>query len=184
MALYSHGLKEDIKDVEKSVSKLEEERESNNGFGNGGPGMGMTPPDWNSGNGDSSGNNDFYGGNGNGNNWGDDDWDYDDDDNWSGSSPGNQQDSQNSQNGQQSSSGVSIGIVISDNNGVYISQVTGSNAKSAGFQEGDKIVEFDGEDIDNSNELIEEVQEHKSGDKVTVVVERHGKEQKITTTLE
>ena len=88
------------------------------------------------------------------------------------------------QNGQQSSSGPSIGIVISDNNGVYISEVTGNNAKSAGFQTGDKIVEFDGEDIDDSNELISEVKEHKSGDKVTVIVERNGKQQKITTTLE
>ena len=98
--------------------------------------------------------------------------DWNGSDNWGGSQE------------QQSSSGVSIGIVISDNNGVYVSQVTGSNAQKAGFQEGDKIVSFDGEDIDDSNELISEVQKHKSGDKVTVVVERSGKEVKLKTTLE
>lgn len=181
MALFANDLEDDISSVKKSVKELEE----NSGNMGGGPGMGMTPPDWNSDNGNGNG---FYGrdDSDSGDYW-DDDWD---DDDWGSSAPGNQQNGdQNSQqnNGQQSqqnSSKVSIGIVIRDNNGVYISQVTGSNAKKAGFQEGDKIVKFDGDDIDNSNELIEEVQEHKAGDKVTVVVERNGKQQKITTTLE
>lgn len=181
MALFANDLEDDISAVKKSVKELEE----NSGNMGGGPGMGMTPPDWNSDNGNGNG---FYGrdDSDSGDYW-DDDWD---DDDWGSSAPGNQQNGdQNSQpnNGQQSqqnSSNVSIGIVIRDNNGVYISQVTGSNAKKAGFQEGDKIVEFDGDDIDDSNELIEEVQEHKAGDKVTVVIERNGKQQKITTTLE
>ena len=181
MALFANDLEDDISSVKKSVKELEE----NSGNMGGGPGMGMTPPDWNSDNGNGNG---FYGrdDSDSGDYW-DDDWD---DDDWGSSAPGNQQNgdqnskSNNGQQSQQNSSKVSIGIVIRDNNGVYISQVTGSNAKKAGFQEGDKIVEFDGDDIDNSNELIEEVQEHKSGDKVTVVIERNGKQQKITTTLE
>ena len=176
MALFANDLEDDISAVKKSVKELEE----NSGNMGGGPGMGMTPPDWNSDNGNGNG---FYGrdDSDSGDYW-DDDWD---DDDWGSSAPGNQQNGdQNSQQIQQNSGNVSIGIVIRDNNGVYISQVTGSNAKKAGFQEGDKIVEFDGDDIDNSNELIEEVQEHKAGDKVTVVIERNGKQQKITTTLE
>lgn len=181
MALFANDLEDDISAVKKSVKELEE----NSGNMGGGPSMGMTPPDWNSDNGNGNG---FYGrdDSDSGDYW-DDDWD---DDDWGSSAPGNQQNGdQNSQpnNGQQSqqnSGNVSIGIVIRDNNGVYISQVTGSNAKKAGFQEGDKIIEFDGDDIEDSNELIEEVQEHKAGDKVTVVIERNGKQQKITTTLE
>lgn len=181
MALFANDLEDDISAVKKSVKELEE----NSGNMGGRPGMGMTPPDWNSDNGNGNG---FYGrdDSDSGDYW-DDDWD---DDDWGSSAPGNQQNgdqnskSNNGQQSQQNSSNVSIGIVIRDNNGVYISQVTGSNAKKAGFQEGDKIVKFDGDDIDNSNELIEEVQEHKSGDKVTVVIERNGKQQKITTTLE
>ncbi len=176
MALFANDLEDDISAVKKSVKELEE----NSGNMGGGPGMGMTPPDWNSDNGNGNG---FYGrdDSDSGDYW-DDDWG---DDDWGSSAPGNQQNGdQNSQQIQQNSGNVSIGIVIRDNNGVYISQVTGSNAKKAGFQEGDKIIEFDGDDIDDSNELIEEVQEHKAGDKVTVVVERNGKQQKITTTLE
>ncbi len=191
MGLFANDLEDDISEVKKSVNELEE----NSGNMGGGPGMGMTPPDWNSGNGGYE--DDWNNGNGNGfydredsdsgNYWDDDDWDYDDrnDDDWAGQQNGDQNNQQiGGQQSQQNSSKVSIGIVISDNNGVYISQVTGSNAQKAGFKEGDKIVEFDGEDIDNSNELIEEVQEHKAGDKVTVVVERNGKQQKIKTTLE
>lgn len=178
MALFANDLEGDISSVKKSVKELEE----NSGNMGGGPGMGMTPPDWNSDNGNGNG---FYGrdDSDSGNGWDDDDWDYDDrdDDDWAGQQNGGQN---NGQQSQQNSGNVSIGIVISDNNGVYISQVTGSNAQKAGFKEGDKIVKFDGEDIDNSNELISEVQKHKSGDKVTVVVERNGKEQKIKTTLE
>lgn len=176
MALFANDLEDDISAVKKSVKELEE----NSGNMGGGPGMGMTPPDWNSDNGNGNG---FYGrdDSDSGDYW-DDDWD---DDDWGSSAPGNQQNGdQNGQQIQQNSGNVSIGIVIRDNNGVYISQVTGSNAKKAGFQEGDKIIEFDGDDIDDSNELIEEVQEHKAGDKVTVVIERNGKQQKITTTLE
>lgn len=179
MALFANDIEDDISSVKKSVKELEE----NSGNMGGGPGMGMTPPDWNSGNdnGWDSGNGFYDRDDSDSGNYWDDDWD---DDDRSGSAPDSQQNGQDNQYGQQSSSGPSIGIVISDNNGVYISQVTGGNAQKAGFKEGDKIVEFDGEDIDDSNELISELKEHKSGDKVTVVVERDGKEQKIRTTLE
>jgi hypothetical protein len=121
MALFANDLEDDISAVKKSVKELEE----NSGNMGGGPGMGMTPPDWNSDNGNGNG---FYGrdDSDSGDYW-DDDWD---DDDWGSSAPGNQQNGdQNSQQIQQNSGNVSIGIVIRDNNGVYISQVTGSNAR-------------------------------------------------------
>ena len=174
MSMYSRGIKKDVANVRETVSELE------NSYGNsgrsgkfgGGPGMGVTPPDLDYD--DSWGSEDnYYGGRDNNYDeyWGDDS--YDSSVPYSGNSQG-----------QSGSSNVSIGIVISDNDGVYISQVTGSNAQKAGFQAGDKIVSFDGEDIDDSSDLIEEVQKHSSGDKVKVVVERNGKEIKLTTTLD
>ena len=81
-------------------------------------------------------------------------------------------------------SSPSIGIVISENSGVYIAQVTGNNAKKAGFAEGDKIVSIDGKNITNSTDLISEVQSHKSGDTVTIVVDRNGQSIEIQTVLE
>ena len=95
---------------------------------------------------------------------------------------GNSYGDQNS-NGSQSSS-ASIGIVISENSGVYVAQVTGNNAKKAGFAEGDKIVSIDGKNITSSTDLISEVQSHKSGDTVTIVVERDGQSIEIKTELE
>lgn len=86
-------------------------------------------------------------------------------------------------NGNQSSK-ASIGIVITENSGVYVAQVTGSNAKKAGFEEGDKIVSIDGKSITNSSDLISEVQSHKSGDTVLIVVERNGQSIEIKTELE
>ena len=101
---------------------------------------------------------------------------------------GDQYGDQNSGSGESSSgrqsNTASIGIVISENSGVYVAQVTGSNAKKAGFAEGDKIVSIDGKSIGSSSDLIAEVQSHKAGDTVTVVVERNGQSIEITTVLE
>ena len=92
---------------------------------------------------------------------------------------GNQGDTQTQQ-----TSKASIGIVIREDSGVYVSRVNGENAKKAGFEEGDKIVSFDGKNISTGNDLIAAVQSHKSGDSVPVVLERDGKEVKIETELE
>ena len=86
--------------------------------------------------------------------------------------------------GQQQSSKVSIGIMIREDSGVYVAQVTGDNAKKAGFQEGDKVVSIDGKDVATSNDLVSEVQSHKVGDTVTVTVERDGQPVEIKTELE
>ncbi len=90
----------------------------------------------------------------------------------------------------------SIGISITDvsesnaqyynlsDPGVYIAQVTGENAEKAGFKTGDMIVSFNGEDIKNSDDLINKVRKCKVGDTVEVVVSRSGQEIKIKTQLE
>ncbi len=96
-----------------------------------------------------------------------------------------QQDQQSQQDNQNpSNSNVSIGIVITENNGVYVSDVTGENARKAGFKTGDRIVSFDGTTVSDSNDLISAVQKHEAGDKVKVVVERDGKTVNIKTELQ
>ena len=85
---------------------------------------------------------------------------------------------------EQNSSKASIGIVITENNGVYVAQVTGDNAKKAGFKEGDKVVKVEGKDVSSSNEVVSEVQSHKAGDTISVTVERDGQAVEIKTELE
>jgi len=91
---------------------------------------------------------------------------------------------QNNDQGQEQASKASIGIIIKDDSGVYVAQVTGNNAKKAGFKEGDKVVSVEGKDVTTSNDLITEVQSHKAGDNVTVTVERDGQAIEIKTELE
>ncbi len=68
--------------------------------------------------------------------------------------------------------------------GVYITQVTGENAKKAGFQSEDRIVSLDGEEINSSQQFVAAVKKHKAGDVVTIVVSRSGQEIEIKTELE
>ena len=68
--------------------------------------------------------------------------------------------------------------------GVYIAQVTGENAKKAGFQQGDRIISIDGTQANDSQTFINKVREHKVGDTVTIVVSRQGQEIEIKTVLE
>jgi S1-C subfamily serine protease len=56
--------------------------------------------------------------------------------------------------------------------------------KKAGFKEGDKIVSVEGKNIYASSDLISEVQSHKSGDTITVTVERDGQNIEIKTVLD
>ena len=71
-----------------------------------------------------------------------------------------------------------------DSAGVYITQVTGENAKKAGFQPEDRIVSLDGEEISSSQQFVSAVKKHKAGDIVTIVVSRSGQEIEIKTELE
>lgn len=91
---------------------------------------------------------------------------------------------QNTEQAQQQSSKVSIGVIIKEDSGVIIAQITGENAKKAGFKEGDKIVSVEGKNISASSDLISEVQSHKSGDTITVTVERDGQNVEIKTVLD
>ena len=89
-----------------------------------------------------------------------------------------------------------VGIVISDvseenaeyygleSAGVYIAQVTGRNAREAGFQEEDRIVSFNGKEITSSSEFITLVRKCRVGDTVTIVVSRGGQLIEIKTVLE
>lgn len=97
----------------------------------------------------------------------------------------------------QASDGIpAVGVVISEvseenaqyygleSAGVYIAQVTGENARKAGFQEGDRIVSFNGTQISDSSEFITLVRKCKIGDNVTIVVSRNGQQIEIKTVLE
>lgn len=89
-----------------------------------------------------------------------------------------------------------VGVVISDvsednaqyygleSAGVYIAQVTGTNAKNAGFKEKDRIISFNGKEIKSSSDFITLVRKCEVGDTVTIVVSRDGQEIEIKTELE
>ena len=67
--------------------------------------------------------------------------------------------------------------------GIYIAEVTGSEAKAAGFERGDMIYYIDDTQIDSSATLSSVLLDHKPGDKVKVIVIRDGKTVELTTTL-
>ena len=88
--------------------------------------------------------------------------------------------------------GISIYDVSEDNaqyynldgEGVYIAEVTGDNAKKAGLKKGDKILKFNGSEIDSSSDLISKVRDCKIGDKVNLQILREGQKITINTKLE
>lgn len=88
--------------------------------------------------------------------------------------------------------GISIYDVSEDNaeyykldgEGVYVAEVTGDAAKKAGLKKGDKIISINDIDVEDSEDLIKEVQKHKIGDKVTLKISRDGQKMTIKTALE
>lgn len=66
---------------------------------------------------------------------------------------------------------------------VYIQEVTGSNAKKAGFKAGDLVYSVDGEEIDSIETLSSIVTSHKVGDKITFVILRDGQSKEIKLKL-
>jgi serine protease Do len=58
-----------------------------------------------------------------------------------------------------------------------------SSAKEAGLKEGDVVVKIDETPIRSSSALIEYIGRHRPGDKVNMVVNRHGKEVTVPVTL-
>jgi putative serine protease PepD len=82
----------------------------------------------------------------------------------------------NSQNAAQ------LGVKVTS--GALIQNVSpGSPAAKAGLKRGDVIVKIGGAVIQNSQDMIAEVRNHKPGDKVTVVVNRAGASVDIAVTF-
>lgn len=69
--------------------------------------------------------------------------------------------------------------------GAFVQQIVkGSPADKAGLKVGDIITRFDGQQINETSGLSSYVQEKKVGDRVEVVIDREGKESKVTLVLE
>ncbi len=69
--------------------------------------------------------------------------------------------------------------------GVYVdSVVSGGAADEGGIKPGDVIIKFDGEKIENVDQINTIRDEHKVGDKIEVVVSRNGKKVKCTIVLQ
>ncbi|PWJ59836.1 Do/DeqQ family serine protease [Dyadobacter jejuensis] len=74
------------------------------------------------------------------------------------------------------------GVKVSD--GVYVREFTeNSAAKAGGINKGDVIVKVDGREIHSIPQLQQSIGLHKPGDKVTLTVNRDGKEKDINVTL-
>lgn len=80
--------------------------------------------------------------------------------------------------GDQSSQGQSSSATV------YIQEVTGTNAKKAGFQSGDIVYAVDGTEITSFNALSSIVTSHKVGDKLTYTIVRGNQTKEIKLTLE
>ncbi len=67
--------------------------------------------------------------------------------------------------------------------GVYIQEVTGTNAQKAGFKAGDMIYYVEDTKIENQASLVSALNKQKPGDKIKVTVIRDNQTVEITTTL-
>ena len=68
--------------------------------------------------------------------------------------------------------------------GVYVSGVTvNGGAAEAGVKEGDVILSINNIEVNTNSELIEQVSQHRPGDKVELVIKRDGKRKQITVIL-
>ena len=68
--------------------------------------------------------------------------------------------------------------------GIYVVKVSsGGAASQAGIQEGDIIVEFDGEKITTYKSFLTALYAKEPGDKVSVVINRNGSEKTVQVTL-
>ena len=82
----------------------------------------------------------------------------------------------NALNAQQNNLGVTTGAYV-------VSVTEGSPAAEAGLQAGDVITKLDNDTVDSADSLIILVREHKVGDKVTLTVNRNGKDETLDVTL-
>lgn len=68
--------------------------------------------------------------------------------------------------------------------GLFVQAVTAASpAENAGLQRGDIIIKFDGQKVTTFDEVNTIKNKHKSGDKISVTINRNGKEQSLTLTL-
>ena len=74
--------------------------------------------------------------------------------------------------------------IFSNSTGIYVEYVQDdSAADKAGIEKGDKILKVDNESVTTSAQFRYKLYKHSVGDKVTITVERNGKEKDITVTL-
>ncbi len=79
-----------------------------------------------------------------------------------------------------------LGVVTEsrEGDGVLIRNVVeGSAAEKAGLQDGDVILEIDGEPMNSHEEVAKAVRSHESGDEISIRFEREGKKDKAKATL-
>jgi putative serine protease PepD len=73
---------------------------------------------------------------------------------------------------------------LGTNTGAYIETVTqGSPAAEAGLEQGDVVIQFDGESIDSADSLILAIRSHDVGDTVSLTYMRGSKEYTVDVTL-
>ena len=73
---------------------------------------------------------------------------------------------------------------FSNNTGIYIEYVEkGSSAEKGGLKKGDKIISINGVEITSTAYFKYELYKYNIGDKITIEVERNGKNQKLNITL-
>ena len=74
---------------------------------------------------------------------------------------------------------------LSRSSGVLIAEVVpGSPADIAGIEQGDIVIEVDGQEMVESSDLLIAIRDLKPGDQVDVLLDRNGQEMTITVTLE
>lgn len=74
--------------------------------------------------------------------------------------------------------------IFSNSTGIYVEYVQDdSAADKAGIEKGDKILKVDNESVTSTAQFRYKLYKHSVGDKVTITVERNGKEKDITVTL-
>jgi putative serine protease PepD len=88
-------------------------------------------------------------------------------------------------NGQATGNGGFLGVALGNaDNGVQVTEVaSGSPAANAGLKQGDVITAVDGTKVTTPQELSSAVQQHASGDQITVTYTRDGKSTTVNVTL-
>ena len=67
--------------------------------------------------------------------------------------------------------------------GVYVAKILTENAHQAGIQVGDRIVSLDGNKINDSQAFVKKINGYKVGQTIEIVVERDGKQIKLSVKL-